>query len=203
MGRKQKAEKDAQAQEIFNQICGSMEMQGYQKHNHFFSKLQVNLLAILLFIPLGGLMALVLYLTPRQVPDIEIGIVEFWLIFLPILIVSIIIHEYLHATGWAIFCKSKFKSVRVTFCSFTPMCACAEPLGKGAYIFGALLPFMVLGGGSLAAMAMVPNNYTYIAAFINLFLCSGDLLIVLRSLKLGQVKIIDHPTEPGFVAFSK
>ncbi len=60
---------------------------------------------------------------------------------------GVVAHELLHGISWAFFCKNGFRSIRFGFMwkSLTPYCHCKEPLSLNPYLFGALVPGLVLG----------------------------------------------------------
>ena len=87
-----------------------------------------------------------------------------------------------------------------------PYCTCKEPLRKGQYITGLLLPFIILG--------VIPGIFSCIFASFPLFIYSvmmmicagGDILIfflIMKSKLKGDVLFLDHPTDVGLAAFVK
>ena len=127
---------------------------------------------------------------------------------IPILIASIIIHELLHGTDWIIFTKGKFKSIAfgVVWQALMPYCTCKEPLRKGHYIVGLVLPFIILGIIPCIIACAIGSIALLLFGCMMIVCAGGDLLILVLILKTGlkgDVLFLDHPTDVGLAAFVK
>ena len=129
--------------------------------------------------------------------DDSIQIIYFVLIFL----LSILIHELIHATVFAFFAKKRWKSIKigVFWKHITPYTHCSEPLSKRAYTLALISPGIILG--------IIPICYAFISAhlllliygLIMLFAALGDFMIFVMLLKVPTgKKIIDHNSKVGF-----
>lgn len=187
----------------YEQVCDEMKKAGYRQTEETISILNTNVFGILISL----IACAIAWLVYRQVNEISITIAlrsvtsNFLLSFI-VLIASIIVHELIHGLGWSISCKHGFKSIKFGY-NGMPYCHCSEPLSAGRYLFGAILPFLVLGVGILICSVILSNPGLFTAALLNILAAGGDLLICISLRKNSKAKIIDHPTDPGYVAFTK
>lgn len=123
--------------------------------------------------------------------------------FIAIIAISVIIHELLHGIGWAISSKKGWNVVRFNVSAMMPSCACKTPLTKKQYLIGVLLPFIVLGIGSIIFLFVYPGTVSVLTMAVNFIAAGGDLIIAFKVLKEKNVLITDHPTEAGYIAFYK
>ena len=79
------------------------------------------------------------------------------------------------------------------------MCSCRTVLPTKAYLAGVLLPFLVLGGGSIVSLIVYPGTISMLTAVVNLLLPGTDLLIAWKILRSGAAKIADSPNQNGFI----
>lgn len=192
--------------ELFNKTTEDLGSQGYRRENITVSSGKANLFGILAGAVPANVLAVAFYISTNTIyGDID----NLWMFLaIPIFLASIIIHELLHGTGWILFTKGKFKSIAfgVVWKALMPYCTCKEPLRKGQYITGLLLPFIILG--------VIPGIFSCIFASFPLFIYSvmmmicagGDLLIfflIMKSKLKGDVLFLDHPTDVGLAAFVK
>ena len=124
-----------------------------------------------------------------------------------ILIALIFVHEGIHGITWAAFAKDGWKSISFGFIAeyLTPYCTCRDPLKKGQYIAGALMPGIVLGIlPSLAGMLAGWLDVLVIGLLMTMS-AGGDFMIVLKILAYKnpgkEILYADHPTQGGVVAF--
>ena len=190
--------------ESFIKLSAELEKQGYRRENLTFSAVKANLLGIVAGL-IPGVPFAVVYLIVTHGVIAEVH--QIWyMLFLPVFLASVVIHELLHGAGWSIFAEGHFKSIAfgVIWQMLTPYCTCKVPLRKGHYITGLLLPAVILG--------IIPCILACIFGSIELLffgglmlICAGcDLLIfvlILRTKLNGDVLFLDHPTDIGLVAF--
>lgn len=178
--------------------------EGYEEKQETISVVKANVMALVTAGPfaLAGAILWFIYKREYQYWGIR-GMVIFWVMFL----LLIVVHEMLHGAGWSIFAKKRWKSMYfgVMWDSLTPYCHCKEPLRPGAYLFGGLLPFLVLGIGMYIAAWVSGNDIVWALSLINILSAGGDTTLMCMLVKyLGKdVVILDHPTECGFIAFRK
>ncbi len=120
--------------------------------------------------------------------------------FLLAIILGVLVHEYLHKIGWAIFGKKPFSSIKFGFQwkTLTPYAHCSEPLEVNGYRWGALLPGLVLGIFPTVLSTIYGNGVLFIFGLIFIFAAGGDFLILwlIRKVKPGTY-VEDHPTRAG------
>lgn len=126
--------------------------------------------------------------------------------FFVLLMLSVFIHEVLHGVGWSIWTRQKWKSIYlgVMWSSLTPYCHCKEPLSPRHYLFGALMPFGVLGIGIYILAVIMGSNLLLMLSLCNILCAGGDTTIACmlwKYLDRQDCYILDHPTDCGFVAF--
>lgn len=122
------------------------------------------------------------------------------LILLVVIVVSLPLHELLHGLGWALAGRLEKDQINFLFQHGMPMCTCRAVLSTKAYLTGVLLPFLVLGGGSIVFLIIHPGTVSVLTALVNLLLPGADLLIAWKILRSGAAKIADSPNQAGFVA---
>lgn len=122
------------------------------------------------------------------------------LILLAIMVVSLPVHELLHGLGWALAGRLEMDQINFLLQHGMPMCTCRAVLSTKAYLTGVLLPFLVLGGGSVVFLIVYPGTVSVLTALVNLLLPGADLLIAWKILRSGASRIADSPNQAGFVA---
>ena len=84
---------------------------------------------------------------------------------------------------------------------------CLEPLKKEAYIFGTVMPLVLLGILPMIAGIAVNNSNILILGIILADSAAGDIMIIWKLLRYksdsGEVVYMDHPTEAGGVVFER
>lgn len=131
----------------------------------------------------------------------EVSGISFYAVFLGILAASAVAHELLHGVGWAISSKKGWGIVRFNVNALIPSCACKTVLSRRSYLFGVLLPFIVLGGSSAVFLAIYPGTVSVLTMAVNFGLAGADLLIALYILKEKNARFLDHPTQAGYIAY--
>jgi hypothetical protein len=120
--------------------------------------------------------------------------------FLVAIIVGIIVHEYLHKIGWALFAKKPLSSIKFGFQvkTLSPYAHCTEPLELNGYRWGALLPGLLLGILPTIIALAIGHAPLFLFELLFLFAAGGDFLVLwlLRKVKAG-VLVEDHPTRAG------
>ena len=195
---------DKARQENFERIRAGLEAQGWKGTQHTISILRANLMAFVTAGPFAALCA-ALFLTGGKLQ----GGLDFswasWGLFVLLMIASAFAHECLHGLTWGIFCRNGFRSIHIGFQkkTLTPYCCCLEALPSGAYLLGALMPFMILGFGFFAVSMATGRFLWLLLGMFNILAAGGDTTIAGMLLRRRRALIVDHPTECGFWAFSK
>lgn len=195
----------------FNDIAGRMEETGYRRVELTVSIVRANLVAVILLIPLA-VIGFGLFLLKNRDGGIDTGMSRGplgMLLFLVLLVALIVVHEAIHGASWAVFTKRGFRDIEFGFMKqyLTPYCTCTVPLTKGQYIFGALMPFLVLGVLPMALGIFTGFLPGLLMGIIMADSAAGDLMIVWNILRYRtgakEVVYMDHPTQAGGVIFER
>lgn len=191
-------------QQLFEETCRRMEGNGYRRIDLTISAKQLNLIALLVIVPMIGIPCVLFMLRWNLLAGSGVSIrVSLWT--LVAFLIGIVIHELIHGLVWGFFCKDGLHSIHFGFQlkTLTPYCHCAQPLNKGGYIAGTLAPAMVLGLMPVLLSLVFPSINLMLFGAMNLAAAVGDFAIVLLLAPQQEVLVVDHPTDPGLVAFSK
>ena len=191
----------------FEELAAEMMRQGYRRTELTISIVKANVFAVVLLIPLF-VIGYGLFLLKNN------GIGEAFgsgrmVLFLPVLLVLIVVHELIHGASWAIFSEHHFKDIDFGFMKqyLTPYCTCSVPLTKGQYIFGALMPGVLLGVVPMIAGILTGSHFLLLLGIIMTDSAAGDIQIVWNILRYRStaenIVYIDHPTQGGGVIFEK
>ncbi len=176
---------------------------GYREYVGTISILKANLWALATAGPFA-ILAAVIYIIKWGALSIQLNL---WnvVLFLLLFLISIPVHEGLHGLTWGICCRNHFKSIRFGIMkdSGTPYCHCMEPLHFGSYIAGGLMPFFLLGIILFLISLLLHCFLLLLLSMINILCAGGDTTIALMLFRYRDAKILDHPTDCGFVAFRK
>lgn len=118
--------------------------------------------------------------------------------FIPILIISIFLHELLHGIGWGLIGGTGWENISFGIKQFTPYCHCEVPLSARAYRFGTLLPGLVLGFIPAVIALLLESPFLMGYSALMLMSAGGDLIIIwlLRDLAYSR-RVEDHPSAVG------
>lgn len=122
------------------------------------------------------------------------------------LLIGIIIHEFLHGITWAKYAKNGFRSIKfgIMWKKLTPYCHCKEPLLVKHYLWGAIMPAIILG--FIPAIAAIIFGIYQLLAFAMVFTIAagGDFIIIYLLRKEDKNSLVqDHPSEPGCFIYRK
>lgn len=183
-----------------------MIQQGYEEHICTISIIKANLMALVTAGPIA-VICFIMYMNKWQGISFSFSknSIKLLIIYLAMIFACFAIHEIIHGITWGIFCKNKWKSIHlgVMWSELTPYCHCKEPLRFGGYILGGLMPLLILGIGFFLISYFTGNVGLMFLSLINILGAGGDTTIALMLLKYRKAYIVDHPTECGFVAFTK
>lgn len=193
--------------DAFNATCDRLVSEGYTRTNLEIGLVRANVVAIVVVIVLlFALIPLFFVTQPEYDSALSIG----WFLFvLVVFLVLIVVHELIHGLTWSFFTPHGFKDIDFGIMrdTLTPYCTCSEPLHKGAYITGALMPLIILGILPIA-IAFIAGNMSLL--YLGIFMTAaamGDVMIVIRVLRYkaasSDVLLYDHPTEAGSVVFER
>ena len=202
---KKLTEAEQKRAEQFARISEQMAQQGYTRHDLTIGIGKANLFAVLLLIPLAVIGYGLYFLVHRSLDFSS----SHFLLMLVAFLVLIVVHELIHGVCWSIFTPHHFKDVEfgVMRSSLTPYCTCLVPLGKKQYIFGAVMPLLVLGILPMIVAIIIGNPDLLFLGILMADGGAGDIMIIRRVLgyRSGAKEIVymDHPTEAGGVVFER
>lgn len=198
---------EQQRKDSFEAQRAQLTAQGYREKDLTIGLVQVNGMALVL----GLLLILPFEIAYfRQHPTLSIQIelrtaTEFLVLFF----VLIFAHELLHGIAWAAFAPSHWRAVSFGFIVqyLTPYCTCGEALKKWQYVFGALLPTILLGIVPIIAAVSCGSLFLFLIGAAMILGGGGDLAIVLKLIMhhsaAESTVYIDHPYQAGLVAFER
>jgi hypothetical protein len=119
----------------------------------------------------------------------------------PIFIVSVVIHELLHALGYVLSGAAR-RDIAFGFHwkALLPYAHCKIPLSVSAYRFSGALPGVLLG--VIPAVGGILFQIDWLTLYGAVMLCgaAGDMLILRLTLSVPpDALIVDHPSKPGFM----
>ena len=178
----------------FEELSETMIGQGYRRVELTVGIVKANGFAVVLLIPLL-IVGIGLFLLKNRAFGRGLGAMN-PLLFLVLLFALIVIHELIHDIEFG-FMKQYL----------TPYCTCRVPLSKGQYIFGALMPLILLGILPMIAGILAGSMGVLLLGIIMADAAAGDILIVWKILRYktngADIVYIDHPTQAGGVIFEK
>ena len=188
----------------------NLKAQGYRRVDLTVSIVKANVFAIILLFPV---MALGMWLFWLKNGSLTGGIafksIGGLLLFVLVMAVLVVAHELIHGLSWSLFTPHRFGDIEFGFMKqyLTPYCACLVPLTKGQYIFGALMPLVLLGILPMAAGILMGSMATLFMGIVMTVSAAGDIMIVWCLLtyrsQAETVVYMDHPTQAGGVIFEK
>jgi hypothetical protein len=191
----------------FEELSDRLIGQGYRRVELTVSIVKANIFAVVLLIPLliagGGLFFLRNHSMSGGLGKMNP------LLFAALFFAMIVVHELIHGLSWSLFAENHWKDIEFGFMKqyLTPYCTCGVPLKKGAYIFGTLMPLVLLGILPMIAGILADNLGLLLLGVILADAAAGDILIVWKILRYrseaGTIVYIDHPTQAGGVIFEK
>ena len=177
--------------------------QGYKEKTEAIPIRKANLLALFIFIISA---VIILSICNLMWGGIGLIISMRTIIVLIAFVISIPIHELLHAFILSLFCKNRFKSVTFGIIkgTITPYTTCKEPLPIAQYLLAVIFPIIVLGIIPAIIGVSIRNIHVIWFALLSICAASGDLIIG-NKLMQGDPKglFLDHPTECGYYHFIK
>lgn len=191
----------------FEELSETMIGQGYRRVELTVGIVKANGFAVVLLIPLL-IVGIGLFLLKNHAFGRGLGAMN-PLLFLVLLFALIVIHELIHGLSWAVFARHHWRDIEFGFMKqyLTPYCTCRVPLSKGQYIFGALMPLILLGILPMIAGILAGSMGVLLLGIIMADAAAGDILIVWKILRYktngADVVYIDHPTQAGGVIFEK
>lgn len=174
-----------------------------------FDKAQVG--AILYFVPFAillGVPYVLLWTNQLSKPYLKplLRNPENWLYAVLAFFIGIVIHELLHGLSWSLFAKRGLRSMKfgIFWKQLMPYCHCKEPLKVKQYIFGTLMPGIILGIIPSVVAIIIGNLALLLFGLFFTYAASGDFMIVNLLLKEPMDELVgDHATKIGCMIYRK
>jgi hypothetical protein len=120
--------------------------------------------------------------------------------FLPLFIVGITVHELIHGLSWMLAGILPAGKIKFGFQlkTLTPYAHCTVPLKKHAYVFGTVMPAVLLGFIPFIISFVTGSGRLLIFGIIFTFAAIGDFLIVWLIRSVSWTALVeDHPENAG------
>lgn len=197
--------------ERFIQISAQMEKQGFQKNELTISLVRASIAILIAAVPVvAGAFFLFGYIHPdafRHVSStLSFGKLASVIVGLVLLTV---VHELIHGLFWGLFSRHHFRDIEfgVIWQYGAAYCTCKEPLKKGQYILGGIMPLILLGILPLIYSIAAGSVPGLLIGLVMTLAAGGDVMIIISLLRFHtnakEVIIYDHPTQGGCVVFAK
>ena len=193
--------------EHFESVSAELQGRGYRRINLVVNLLKANIIALIALVALF-VVAIPTFAALHPQAELFLSTGGF-LGAMAVFIVLVVVHELVHGLTWSCFTPHGMKDIEfgVMRDSLTPYCVCNEPLRKGPYILGALMPLLVLGVLPLVLAYCLGNVVLLYLGILMTIAAIGDAMIVVRVLrhkaKTPDVLLYDHPVEAGSVIFER
>lgn len=123
-----------------------------------------------------------------------------YLLFLPVFLMSIILHEGLHGLGFIFFSEASTQDVKygIKWEALTPYAHCEIPVRAYSYRIAVLMPTIILGVMPYFVGLLTASPRWAIYGTIMILAGLGDLLALwaIRHVP-GEAQVQDHPSEVG------
>jgi hypothetical protein len=121
-------------------------------------------------------------------------------VFVPVFIGGILVHEGLHGFGWKVFGGVPRGAIRFGFAwkALMPYAHCTVPLRAQAYRWGAALPGLATGLLPVLVGLALGWGAMLVLGAILLSAAAGDALVLWAIREVpAEARVIDHPSKPG------
>jgi len=166
---------------------------------------KANIFALVIMVVAGIVLAVPFFLIwGNKLSAEEIMNSATWIGFFIAMLAGVVVHELIHGITWAFFAPSGWRSISfgVLWKLLTPYCHCDEPMRISAYMWGAMMPCIVLGvvPGLLSlctgSLVLLLWGIIFIAA------AAGDIWMTwLLTKEKPDSLVLDHPSEAGFYVY--
>ncbi len=188
---------------LFEEQCAQLAARGFAAKDCTVGLRAANIYGILTALPFVGAGIAAFVLAPSSMRNMLSFSADFLLLAV-LLILSVPVHECLHALAWAA-ARGSAAGIRFGFNArfLTPYCACAYPMRRAQYFAGILAPFAVLGAGFCIAASLTGYWALCVLGAFNILSAGADLLVSFRLAFARGKYFLDHAERCGFYAFSE
>lgn len=127
-------------------------------------------------------------------------------LFALLLVISVLIHELIHAFFFGVFSSTGFKDVKIGFIwkKLTPFAHCSKPIDVYQYQIALIMPALLIGIVPIVLSIFFGNYLMFIYGCFLTIAAGGDFVLLLLSLKVSHNQmLLDHPSECGFYIIDK
>lgn len=205
-----KAEK--QRSERLDALRKDMSEKGYREEDLTVSIGKANVMALVYALPIIAVLLVSFCLLNKGAiaayVSADTALLEIFISLL-VFVALIVVHELVHGLTWACFTSNGWKAISFGFIAkyLTPYCTCNQPLKKGQYLTGTLMPTILLGIAPCIVAIFIGSVSVFGVGALMILAGGGDLTISVNLLsfrpKSNEVLYIDHPYKVGLVAFVK
>ncbi len=177
-------------------------VEGYEPHKKTISILWANVLAIGLFVVLGVLGGVALYLLWGRETVFFNSSLFFW--FLLYFLIGIVIHELIHGLTWICLTSKSFRHLKFGLMTGAVYCHIDVPMKKRHYVIGALMPLILVGIIPTVVGICVGSLLWTLVGVALISGAAGDIMIVWAIRKEpADALVYDHPSEAGCYVYHK
>lgn len=122
------------------------------------------------------------------------------ILFIAALLLGVVLHEGIHGLTWGIVNRD-FRPISfgVIWKFLTPYCHYSKPMSRNNYIWGAIMPFLLLGILPAVLSLFTGNVLLLVLGIIFISGAAVDLWMTWLILKEDpKATVLDHPSEAGF-----
>ena len=124
--------------------------------------------------------------------------------FLLAYVVGIIVHELIHGLAWLAVTRQSFSHLAFGVMAGAVYCHIDVPMRKRTYVFGAVMPLVLLGIIPTIVAIIVGSLFWLILGVMFTTCAIGDIMIVWKIRREPADSLIyDHPTAAGCVVYHK
>lgn len=194
----------------YTELKAGLCAEGYEERDMTVSLVFANVMAFVLTLPIIAVFVVLFFIKNIELaPAINERTILGVLLFLVLLAALVVLHELIHGLTWAVFAKNHWKAISFGFIAeyLTPYCTCGEPLKRGQYIIGALMPTILLGIVPSVIAIFTGSHFLLGIGSLMIMSGGGDLTIVLKLLLRKengkQCVYVDHPYKVGLMVFER
>jgi hypothetical protein len=121
-------------------------------------------------------------------------------------LLGIVIHELIHGITWSFFAPNGWRSISfgVIWKMLTPYCHCDDPMRRRGYLWGAMMPCIVVGVIPAIISLLSGSLVCLVWGIFFISAAAGDIWMswLLLKEKPGCL-VLDHPNETAFYVFDE
>jgi hypothetical protein len=122
------------------------------------------------------------------------------IVLVPVAVVSIVLHELLHAAGFVLFGRLPWSAVEfgIHWKALAPFAHCKTAMPASVYRASVVLPAVVLGVVPYSMGLLIGLAWLSGFGVLMLVAAVGDLIVLWVTRRVaGDTRVIDHPRRPG------